>query len=35
VEGVIDYPTAAVVKQLHVRVLDARGAMQASESVQL
>jgi hypothetical protein len=35
VEGVIDYPTVAVVKQLQVRVLDARGAMQASESVQL
>ena len=35
VEGVIDYPTVAVVKQLQVKVLDARGAVQASESVQL
>jgi hypothetical protein len=34
-EGVIDYPAAAVVKQLQIRVLDATGAAQATESVRL
>ncbi|MEX8520851.1 MAG: DUF6776 family protein [Leptothrix sp. (in: b-proteobacteria)] len=34
-EGVIDYPGAAVVKQLQVRVLDVSGVAQATESVRL
>lgn len=35
VEGVIDFPAPAVIKQLQVRVTDARGATQATESVRL
>jgi hypothetical protein len=35
VEGVIDFPAPAVIKQLQVRVTDARGAVQATESVRL
>lgn len=34
-EGVIDYPASAVVKQLQIRVLDASGAALATESVRL
>lgn len=34
-EGVISYPTDAVVKQLQVKVLDASGVAQATESVRL
>jgi uncharacterized protein YdcH (DUF465 family) len=34
-EGVVSYPDAAVVKQLQIRVLDAKGAVQATESVRL
>ena len=35
VEGLVTYPQAAVVKQLQVKVLDASGAAQTTESVRL
>ena len=34
-EGVVDYPADAVVKQVEIKVLDSGGKVQASEVVRL